>query len=147
MPPDPSLEGPGEPPDREPGDRETAEAAAWRAIVENFGERAVLDDAAEAPAPSPAASEPAVAEPAGEEEVEHFVPPSPPPLPTPPPERLLAWIGLFGVPVVVLVAVVLGLAFPSWLSILLLAWFVGGFVFLVATMHPRTDDPDDGAVV
>jgi hypothetical protein len=111
--------------------------------VENFGDRAVLDD----PEPPLAPPPPPPGPPPVAEEDEHFVPPPPPPLPRPAPERLLAWIGLFGVPVLVLIAVVLGIAFPSWLSVLLLAWFVGGFVFLVATMRDRPEDPDDGAVV
>lgn len=140
MAPDPSPDTPGDP-GGEHGDRESTEAAAWRAIVENFGERAVLDEPESTPAPAPPGPAP------GTEEDEHFVPPPPPPLPRPAPERLLAWIGLFGVPLVALIAVVLGIAFPPWLAVLLLCWFVGGFVFLVATMRPRPDDPDDGAVV
>ena len=150
---DPSSETPGDSTGDSTGespeedrDRAAAEDAAWRAIVANFGERAVLDDldppeSTEPPRP-PASPVPALAE-----EDEHYVPPPPPPLPRPAPERLLAWVGLFGVPLMVLVAVVLGIAFPTWLAMLLLGWFVGGFVFLVATMRDRPDDPDDGAVV
>jgi hypothetical protein len=77
---------------------------------------------------------------------DHFVPPPPPPLPTPPPARLLAWVGLFGVPMFVMVALVAGLTLPAWVGLVLMAWFVGGFLFLVASMRkgPGTD-PDDGA--
>ena len=47
-----------------------------------------------------------------------------------------------------LAAVVLGWVLPDWVSMLLVASFVGGFVFLVATMpRERRDDGDDGAVV
>ena len=50
------------------------------------------------------------------------------------------------VPTFVLVTLVAGISLPSWLGLLLMAWFVGGFVFLVASMKP---DPgggsDDGA--
>jgi hypothetical protein len=47
-----------------------------------------------------------------------------------------------------LAAVAFGLRYPGWLTFGLVAAFVGGFVFLVATM-PRDggDDRDDGAVV
>lgn len=67
-------------------------------------------------------------------------------MPKPPPARLLAWVGLFGVPVFVLVALMAHLALPSWVGLLLMVWFVGGFVFLVASMRPGTgEDYDDGA--
>ncbi|GAB3666844.1 hypothetical protein GCM10027596_35030 [Nocardioides korecus] len=82
------------------------------------------------------------------EDGEHFVPPPPPPVPVATPPRLLAWIGLFGVPVLVLVALVVGWPVPSWLGLLLTLWFVGGFVFLVASMRPgQRDEDDDGAVL
>ena len=48
-----------------------------------------------------------------------------------------------------LLAVVFGWTFPTWVSLGLVAAFVGGFVFLVATM-PRDERGrlgDDGAVV
>jgi hypothetical protein len=49
-----------------------------------------------------------------------------------------------------LLAVVLGWTMPGWLGFLLVAGFLGGFGFLVATM-PRSrgedGDGDDGAVV
>jgi hypothetical protein len=153
-------------------DPRAAQDAAWRQIVENFGDRALLDDDPEPPSldasddqsddqsdgrpdgwyrgphddagvdPRPAPS--VRAQPAEE----HFVPPPPPPLPLAEPRRLLGWIGLLGVPVIVLLALVVKVPVPSWLGLMLMAWFVGGFVYLVATMHsgPRDDD-DDGAVV
>jgi hypothetical protein len=49
-----------------------------------------------------------------------------------------------------LIAVIAHIAFPTWLSMLLVAGFVGGFVFLVATMDRTGRDGwsgDDGAVV
>ncbi|MCW2817236.1 MAG: hypothetical protein JWR42_23 [Marmoricola sp.] len=185
------------------------EDALWRAIVENYGERARLDhdgpggpgrsggpggpDAGAAGPTSPAAPTrpsrpstrsstprpgasgarppsrglrgehdlPAVPPslrdldgpthrepPEGPDDTEHFVPPPPPPVPVAAPPRLLAWIGLFGVPVLVLVALVIGRPVPSWLGLLLTLWFVGGFVFLVASMRPGPrDEDDDGAVL
>jgi hypothetical protein len=62
--------------------------------------------------------------------------------------RGLAWAGLFGVPVLVLLSIALGVHVSGWAAFLLLVWFVGGFVYLVATMSDKpTDGWDDGAVV
>jgi hypothetical protein len=141
--------------------------AAFRAIVDSYGERPVLDDPLDADAPDRPASpsapeapldatlfdtshlqqEPAAVEPAWHEE-EHFVPPEPPPVPRATPARRLAWLGLFLPPVVMLAAVAFGWVLEDWMSMLLVSAFVGGFVFLVATM-PRDGrgDGDDGAVV
>ncbi|MGN6578145.1 MAG: hypothetical protein ACTHKG_20930 [Nocardioides sp.] len=80
----------------------------------------------------------------------HFVPPEPPPLPTLEPRRKLAWISLFGAPAMLLLAVVFGWHYPSWLGTLLVLGFVGGFVYLVATMprnRPGDWGGDDGAGV
>ena len=128
----------------------------WQAIVENYGERPQIEELTEEVPPSPrdltTVEDPAPDGSATDHDdspadaEEHFVPPPPPPLPKPPPARLLAWLGLFGVPTFVLVTLVAGISLPSWLGLLLMAWFVGGFVFLVASMKP---DPgggsDDGA--
>ncbi|WP_193614011.1 hypothetical protein [Nocardioides lijunqiniae] len=138
---------------------------AWRAIVENFGERADLD-------PEPPAAEP-VAEPLPEPQQEpqpgpeaagaagwdegypdadwttdRFVPPPPPPLPTTSPDRTVAWVGLFGGPAILLVCLVLGVELPALVAYLLVAAFVGGFLYLVVQMPRGPRDPDDdGAVV
>lgn len=130
------------------------EEALWRSIVENYGERAQLfDDPPAEPDRPPAPAEQAPVAASDPDEVreraeEHFVPPVPPPLPRGTPARRLAWCGLFLPPVLMLLAVVLRWTFPTWASMLLVAAFVGGFVFLVATM-PRDggDGWDDGAVV
>lgn len=134
---------------------------AWRAIVENYGDRVELDD--EPPAEQPAAptGRPELerlfrglpeAEQARSQEAEahdpadEFVPPTPPPLPKLPPDRLVAWSGLFGSPSVLLVCLVLGVHLPSWLGYLLVASFIGGFVYLVTQMPRGPVDPwDDGA--
>ncbi|MCW2760025.1 MAG: hypothetical protein JWR85_226 [Marmoricola sp.] len=143
---------PPEPEDEPAGDI-SAEEALWRAIVDNYGDRPEIEepeievppslrDLPASAGPTDDASEPAAAA----DPEEHYVPPPPPPLPTPPPARLLAWVGLFGVPSFVLVALVAGLVLPSWLGLILMVWFVGGFVFLVASMRPGPgEDPDDGA--
>jgi hypothetical protein len=60
----------------------------------------------------------------------------------------LAWCCLFGAPLLMLLGVALGRSYPMWASVCLILAFVGGFVFLIATM-PRHggDGYDDGAVV
>jgi hypothetical protein len=134
-----------------------SEDDAWRAIVENYGDRAELDDEPPPPASSSPAPggveddwrtpepppEPAVA-PA--EDDERYVPPPPPPLPHVAPDRLVAWTGVFGSPTVLLVALLVGVHLPAWLGYLLVVGFVGGFVYLVAHMSREPRDPgDDGA--
>ena len=140
-----------------PADGLSREDELWQAIVENYGERPQIEEPAVDVPPSPrdltAADEPAhddtgdtIGEAAPADPDEHFVPPLPPPLPKPPTARLLAWLGLFGVPAFVLVTLVAGIALPSWLGLLLMGWFVGGFVFLVASMKPGPGESgDDGA--
>ncbi len=138
------------------------EEAAWRLIVANYGDRAELPDEPSTAAPRrnvfdrsyvDAQPEPAAGElnsSAGWDDEGHFVPPPPPPLPVVAPRRRLAWAGLFGAPLLMLVGVVLGFSYPSWISGLLVVGFIGGFVYLVATMsRKRRDDwsGDDGAVV
>lgn len=145
---------------------------AWRAIVENYGERIELDEDPPAGAVTDPADPPAERAPhdAGlsrlfrplppppsddhdelddldEDADEGFVPPPPPPLPKLPPDRFLAWSGLFGSPTILLVCLVFDIHLPPWLGYLLVAAFIGGFGYLVAKM-PRGEDIDpwdDGA--
>ena len=146
------------------------EDVLWRSIVDNYGDRVTLDpppgeppeEAPEERTDEPPAASQVPAEPAPHEDQpaeardwldayddpeDHFVPPEPERVPTPDPPRLIAWAGVFGVPLVVLVLVVLRVSLPPWASMLCLAWFVGGFGYLVATMRrePPEDDWDDGA--
>lgn len=127
---------------------------AWRAIVENYGERVELDDDPPAAPPTEQRLErlfvplpQPVDDDVDDEPDDDFVPPTPPPLPKLPPDRLLAWLGLFGSPTVLLICVVLNVHLPPWLGYLLVASFIGGFVYLVVKMPRRDDiDPwDDGA--
>jgi hypothetical protein len=147
------------------------EDAAWRAIVENYGERPRLGDSwptrapvAEEPDDPPSArgsaslfdrsfldaysDEVGAAAPHRRHDDDHFVPPPPPPLPKGTPARRLAWLGVLVPPVVMFVSVLARWVLPTWAPVLLVVAFLGGFVFLVATMPrgPR-DDGDDGAVV
>jgi hypothetical protein len=133
------------------GDSERARDEAWQAIVDNFGDRVELDEPAPvAPAPTRSTPEPepdpAVAHAAAYDEAERFVPPPPPPLPRPEPKRAVAWAGLFAAPMLVLIALVFGIDLPPVLDYLLIGWFVGGFLYLVATMSRTPREPwDDGS--
>jgi hypothetical protein len=136
-----------------------SEEDAWRAIVDNYGDRVELDDEQAADAPAQPAQERGIERlfrplPQPEEAVEdlrddagdRFVPPTPPPLPKLPPDRLVAWSGLFGSPTVLLVCLVLGVHLDPWLGYLLVASFIGGFLYLVVKMPRGPADPwDDGA--
>lgn len=155
------------------------EDEAWRSIVENYGERARLDDlptepearapaiepespGPESPAPESPAPEafdasqfpsfdnawlPPEPEDAGYEVADRFVPPDPP-VPIPAPPRLLAWLGVFGAPTLLLICVVLSITLPSPVSFGLVAWFVGGFAYLFWQMPKGPQDPwDNGARV
>jgi hypothetical protein len=127
------------------------EDEAWRAIVENFGERADLDPN---PDPAPEAPAPAAAPdlswddpyPDSDWGTDRFVPPPPPPVPTTTKDRMLAWVGVFGSPAVLLLCLVLGIDLPSLVGYALVAGFVGGFLYLVVLMPRGPRDPgDDGA--
>ena len=124
---------------------------AWRAIIDNYGDRPELDaDDVEPPAeperpsrdPEPAASwdDPF---PDSDWSTDRFVPPPPPPLPTPTTDRLIAWIGVFGSPLVLLVCLIFGVDLPQLIGYLLVGAFVGGFLYLVIQMPRGPRDPDD----
>ena len=155
------------------------EDAAWAEIVAHYGDRpemgsdtpeaAVTDEPApDDPAPGPsdrglfdrsyldaqlarqARDTPELNSAATWDNEGHFVPPTPPPLPSLEPRRKAAWIGLFGSPLLMLLGIVFGWTYPTWLSFLLVLAFVGGFGYLVATMPRGRGDGwsgDDGAVV
>ncbi|HWJ11251.1 MAG TPA: hypothetical protein VNS46_17860 [Nocardioides sp.] len=128
------------------------EDAAWRAIVDNYGDRVLEPDAEPTPAPG---AEPDLGTARDEEPEElrydaeeSFVPPAPPPLPRPPADRLLAWLGVFGSPAVLLFFVVTGIRMPQLLGWSLVAAFVVGFGYLVLRMPREPREPwDDGAVL
>lgn len=157
-----------------PGDESRTELA-WREIVENYGERAVLPDdhpshpvdqegsEAAAPATSPTTS-PTI--PAPEEadetgsgsgstqetaddlpEVDRFRPPVAPPFPRPRTwQRGLAWAGIFVAPVLALVVGLFSIYVAPLFGWILVIWFVGGFLYLVREMPRAPRDPwDDGS--
>ena len=66
-----------------------------------------------------------------------------PAAPAPTTDRLIAWLGVFGSPVVLLVCLVFGIDLPQFVAYLLVAGFVGGFLYLVIQMPRGPRDPDD----
>ena len=79
---------------------------------------------------------------------DHFVPPPPPPLPRGDRISRLAWAGVLGVPVFLVVAVALGWRLPSWITTLAVIVLFAGFATLVTRLRGHDPhDPDDGAVV
>jgi hypothetical protein len=158
------VEEPENGPETNKGARD--EDALWRGIVDNYGDRVVLEPDPEpeqdvptdrrgpvdgdlhVPGSPRGLTEPAELSAARDDRDDHYVPPPPPPVPRTTPVRMLAWFGLFGVPALVLVFLIAGVTLPPWLGLVLMGWFVGGFVFLVAAMRPDDRDGyDDGAVL
>lgn len=91
-------------------------------------------------------------EPAGRDEVaevDRFRPPAPPPLPRPRTwQRGVAWSGVFVAPLLALVIAMFSLYVTPLLGWALVAWFVGGFGYLVSEMPRSPRDPwDDGSRV
>ena len=145
---EPAAQQPVLPPEEPPA------APASRSLHELF--RPALPD----PLPDPPAEPPAVhrqhdaeapTDAIAWEDEGHFVPPPPPPLPAVEPRRRAAWVALAGAPVIAMVFLLLRVTVPGWVSLGLVAAFVGGFGYLVATMgsgEERTGDGwsgDDGA--
>lgn len=125
-------------------DRETGDDTPWPS-EENLEEDPREDSAEDAAEPVPAAR---VVKPAVDDEDEdHFIPPTPPPLPKPDAMTRLAWIALLGGPVYLVAAVFLRWEVPSWAAFTAVAAFIGGFVALVLRMGDEPPEDDDGAVV
>jgi hypothetical protein len=77
---------------------------------------------------------------------ERFIPPDLPPLPRADLLSRLAWAGVVGGPLFLLIAALFWRDLPELLLLVAVAAFVGGFAALVVRM-PRDHDDDDGAVV
>lgn len=152
----------------------TADELAWQAIVDNYGARAEIEEPTTDQPPPESQTGPETGPETGpfggrfadasgfatyaapgelgpepdDDEVEGFTPPEPPPLPRLAPDRALAWAGVFGSPLVLLLALLLSVTIPTWLGYLLVCGFVGGFMYLVVKMPREPRDPwDDGAQV
>jgi len=122
-----------------------SEDELWRSIVDNYGDRPELTDDPEPPADPVDPVEPPAPTVDAEE---RYVPPPPPPVPRPENKRLVAWVGLFGTPLLLLVCLLVGVRLPALMSYLMIAWFIGGFAYLVLQMPKGPRDPgDDGAQI
>ena len=83
--------------------------------------------------------------PAPRDDDEHFIPPTPPPLPKLDPVTKGAWAALFGGPGYLVVATAAGWSVPGIAAFFAVAAFVTGFAILVLRMNdPGPDGPDDG---
>jgi hypothetical protein len=82
---------------------------------------------------------------------EHYIPPTPPPLPKLDPVTKGAWAALFGGPGYLMAATAAGWSVSGLAAFCAVAAFVAGFAILVLRMHEPgpggPDDGDDGAVV
>ncbi|MGA8845628.1 MAG: hypothetical protein WB471_03325, partial [Nocardioides sp.] len=136
----PDLEQAG--PSVDAADAAGAESSDNRAAVDPPDEGAL---ASPEPAPGSPSWADAFLEPSWQEE--RFVPPPPPPLPMTTTDRLIAWIGVFGSPALLLVMLVLGIRPPSLVNYVLVMGFVGGFLYLVVKMNREPRDPDDNGAV
>lgn len=137
-----------------------AQDAAWQEIVANFGDRAELpeDETSQAQPVTP------LFDPLFDDDIDEsfepdeemyddvhdrFVAPQPS-LPLPTPDRLLAWLGVLGAPVLAVVLFVLHVSLdwwiPNWVVDFLILAFLVGFGYLVFHMPREPRDPwDDGA--
>lgn len=137
----------------EPGQgSSTDEDAAWREIVANYGPRVHLDgsdlDDFRGPMQHPAwFNASAAADEHADDQEDRFRPGPVPSVGPPRGARGLAWLGVLGTPVAVLLLVMLQVTTPGWAGLLMFLAFVGGFGYLVFTMPRRRDDEDDGAVL
>ncbi|MEI2712744.1 MAG: hypothetical protein V9G04_05455 [Nocardioides sp.] len=140
---------------------------AWRDIVDNFGERAWLEETPDQPTPEqPTPHDAAPRDEAGSgrnlfepvpgldifapkwDDDEDFVPPPPPAMVRPEPPRLVAWAGVTVVPLLMLALALIGTTPPPMLAYACLVWAVGGFAYLVFTMPRGPREPwDNGAKV
>ena len=83
-----------------------------------------------------------------EDDDERFVPPEPPPITSTDLASRLAWLGVLGGPLLLLLAALTWSHLPTLVVLVALSAFVGGFITLVVRLpRDRDDGPDDGAVV
>jgi hypothetical protein len=98
--------------------------------------------------PAPSAETGELNTPGTWEDEGHFIPPPVPPVGRGDRISRLAWTGLIGGPLLLLVATVFGWGLPTEILMLCLLGFVGGLVTLVVRMKDGDDDePGNGAVI
>lgn len=133
----------------------------WAGIIASYrAESAARPGEPEVSAPvadPPAAEWPEVAERAAatparrvtDDPGDHYEPPPPPPLPLADTTTRMAWAGLIGGPLLLLLSTILDWNLASWAQVVGVAATVVGFVTLVARMKDGGDDSDSdhGAVV
>jgi hypothetical protein len=125
--------------DADPGLDDDGVDAALRAA--RRGPRHRLPDGGDAGFGYPGLDEPDDAE-------ERFVPPDPPPITSTDLVSRLAWLGVIGGPLFLLIAALVAHELPTLVVLAALTAFIGGFVTLVARLpRDRGDGGDDGAVV
>lgn len=79
---------------------------------------------------------------------EHFVPPTPPPIPRTDVITMSAWAGVFGTPVLFIAAYMFGQSVPGLVSFIAVTAFIGGFALLISRLRGHDPhDPDSGATV
>ncbi|MGH3354451.1 MAG: hypothetical protein ACRDOJ_01050 [Nocardioidaceae bacterium] len=128
-------------------EHEQVDEAAWEQIVAGYSATASEPDEpgqsadlyrSRAPEPHPLVRD----------DEDHFVPEPPPPPPDIDLISRLAWAGVFGGPILLLVATLLTWVPPRAVVLVCVLGFVGGIVTLVLRMKDGPpDDPDNGAVV
>lgn len=104
--------------------------------------------------PDPLEDPPYPTAPSGREEIglsddpyDRFEPPEPPPIPRGDPVLRLAWAGVLGGPLFLLIYLFVSRPLPVWAIAVGVGGFVAGFAVLVARMPDHREDDDDGAVV
>ena len=141
------MSTPHDPDEEAPRDDVSAEDAAWRSIVDDCGDRPEIEDPeVAAPTQSPVHHD-EVEPPSPVEPDDRYRPPPPPPLPCPAPLGCSPGWACSACQTLRARAA-RGEIVPTWMGLVLMVWFVGGFVYLVASMRPGSgDDYDDGAVL
>jgi hypothetical protein len=139
--------------------RRGTEEAQWRSIVEQFNapsaeghEESTVESAPSTPERTAILDDdgPAAVAADTDDPRDHFVPPEPEPGPRLDWISRLAWTGVLGGPVLLVIAALLDVSGDSRVTLAALVGFAGGFLTLVFRMkdRPNIDDtPDDGAVV
>ncbi|HNO40123.1 MAG TPA: hypothetical protein PKL71_06875, partial [Marmoricola sp.] len=99
---------------RDQPDPERSINQVWQEIIDNYGERVEITQPPVQP--RTADSEPHSPEPIVETDPlgEVFIPPRPGPQALPEPRRRIAWFGVFGVPLLLLVSLLASVQLPDW---------------------------------